>query len=270
MPVLKSDYNYYLPDELIAQKPVEPRDSSRMMLLGKKQGSIQHRHFYEFPSLLEPGSLLVVNNSKVIPARLTGKRVSGGEFELLLVDEIAKNTWTAKVKNSARLKLGESLQLCGGFLTAELSQKLPGGECVICFKDAPQLIDLLEQHGYAPLPPYIHKVRKEVVERTRDLKDYQTVYAQAYGSVAAPTAGFHFTDKILSEIKTKQVEIAQITLHVGLGTFEPIRVDDVEKHHMHEERFSISEEVAAKIHLAKKEGRKIIAVGTYMVIYWLV
>lgn len=262
MPVLKSDYHYHLPEELIAQHPAEPRDSSRLLLLNRSEGSLQDRSFRDFAELLEPGSLLVVNNSKVIPARLTGQRKTGGQFELLLVDQIDQLRWTAKVKNSARLKLGESLMLCEGNLKAELEEKRPGGECVICFEPSDDLIGSLEQHGYAPLPPYIHKVRKEVVERSRDLKDYQTVYAQSYGSVAAPTAGLHFTPDILEKIAQKEVDIAEITLHVGLGTFEPIRVDDVEHHHMHEERFSIDSSVAEKIHNAKKEGRKIVAVGT--------
>ncbi len=261
-PILRSDYSYELPGKLIAKNPVTPRDNSRLMILDRTTQSVQHHHFHQFPDYLEPGSILVINNSRVIPARLPGKRSSGGSFELLLVDPLQDGVWSCKVKNSSRLKIGERLQLCDGNLTAILKEKNPSGECLVEFEGISDLISDLEKYGFAPIPPYIHKARQDSGNRLQDLTDYQTIYADSYGSIAAPTAGFHFTPGIMQKIKEKDIEILTVTLHVGLGTFEPIRVDDVTEHNMHEERFHISETVAKKIQTGKKEGRKIVTVGT--------
>ncbi|MBU2514897.1 tRNA preQ1(34) S-adenosylmethionine ribosyltransferase-isomerase QueA [bacterium] len=260
--MLRSDYSYELPEELIAKDPITPRDHSRMMVLDRKSHRIQHRHFHQFPDYLEPGSILVINDSRVLPARLPGKRASGGFIELLLVEPVEENTWSCKVKNSSRLKIGETLYLCDENLVAVLKEKTPSGECRVEFTETSDLFSDLEKYGYAPIPPYIHKARQDDGNRVQDLINYQTIYADTYGSIAAPTAGFHFTPAILKKIKDKEIEILTVTLNVGLGTFEPIRVDDVSKHIMHEEKFFISETVAQKIETGKKEGRKIVTVGT--------
>lgn len=262
MAILRTDYSYYLPDDLIAEHPVEPRDRSRMMVLNRRDRSIGHHRFFEFPELLEDDSLLVVNNSKVIPARLPGSRKSGGTIELLLVRPGEGQTWWCKVKNSARLRIGEIIILCNGSLEARLQEKNASGDCLIEFLNTGNLLEKLEEIGYAPLPPYIHKVRTAEVDRKKDLDSYRTVYARDYGSIAAPTAGLHFTSDVLEEIRQRNIEIVEITLHVGLGTFEPIRVDDISKHVMHKEWFTITDEVCNRIMAAKDQGRRIVAVGT--------
>ncbi len=262
MSTLKSDYRYQLPDRLIADKPSVPRDRSRMLVLDRSKQSTSHCSFADFPEILEPGSVLIVNNSKVIPARLPGKRVSGGSVEVLLIEEEQTGLWRCKVKNSARIKPGENLLLCEGEIQATLVEKLDNGECKLQFTDTNDLFLLLEKHAFAPLPPYIHKVRDKENRRSEDLENYQTIFAQEYGAIAAPTAGLHFTSDILGKLGEKQIEILELTLHVGLGTFEPIRVDDILQHKMHEERWIISQQTAEKINLAKKKGRKIVAVGT--------
>ncbi len=261
-PILRSDYSYDLPESLIAKSPANPRDHSRMMVLNKKEQFIRNQRFFDLPDLLQPDSVLVVNDSRVIPARLPGKRVSGGFFELLLVQPEGGNHWRCKVKNSGRLKIGESLSLCEGKLHANLLEKQEDGDCIIQFCNTTDLLLDLEKFGYAPIPPYIHKARQNQGDRKKDLKAYQTVYADEYGSIAAPTAGLHFTDETLEKIKKKNIEILTVTLHVGIGTFEPIRVDDVTHHKMHEETFHISNEVAKTIEDAKKTGRIVTAVGT--------
>jgi len=262
MPILKSDYNYQLPDQLIAAHPSDRRELSRMMVLNRSNHSIEHQLFHQFPDLLDTGSVLVVNDSKVIPARLPGTRLSGGSIEVLLVENIEQNLWSCKIKNSRRLKIGETLTFCDNKLSASLREKQNDGECIIQFDAHKDVLPILEEVGFAPLPPYIHKVRKTPENRSEDLARYQTVYAQAYGSIAAPTAGFHFTPSILETIRKKGIEVVSVTLHVGLGTFEPIRSNDVTDHVMHEERFEISEKTAKTIQSAKLDGRKVVAVGT--------
>lgn len=262
MPLLKSDYSYDLPERLIASHPLEQREQSRLMILDRRDQTIHHRQFYRFPDLLEPGSVLVINDSKVIPARLPGTRTSGGAIEVLLVKNLHGKRWSCKIKHSARLKIGEVISLCAGRLTARVVGKQQSGDCEIEIDTPGEALPVLEQVGFAPLPPYIHKVRRQTEDRESDLARYQTVYARTYGSIAAPTAGFHFTDSLLEMIRAKGIAVIAITLHVGLGTFEPIRADDVLNHEMHEETFEISEEAAVAIQTAKKDGRKIVAVGT--------
>ena len=233
-----------------------------MMILDRNTRSIIHSKFAHFPDILEKDSILVINNSKVIPARLMGKRKSGRKIEILSIRETAFDTWECKVKNSSRTKIGESLELCEDHLKAELLEKKASGECLLKFHYSGKFYQLLEKYGFAPVPPYIHKARTEKTERTEDLKQYQTVYAEQYGAIAAPTAGLHFSNDILQKIREKGVKIVELTLHVGLGTFEPIRVDDITEHKMHTEYYHISQEAAQKITDAKQLGGKIVSVGT--------
>ncbi len=262
MSTKKSAYHYDLPDNLIAKKPADPRDASRMLALNRDEKTFRHGKFSLLPTFLQQGSILVVNDSRVIPARLPGKRATGASIELLLVHEEQAGLWRCKVKNSARIKPGEILDLCEGALSATLVRKMENGDCQIRFPDPETLFQSLEQFGYAPLPPYIHRVRTVETDRTNDLINYQTIFASEYGAIAAPTAGLHFTPGIVEELGNRNIEIVTITLHVGLGTFEPLRVEDVRRHKMHEEEFFVSEETATKINQAKKRGRKIVAVGT--------
>lgn len=262
MTVLKSDYAYDLPKELIADRPACPRDTSRMMLVDRSRRLLEHRSFSELPDLLEMETVLVVNNTRVIPARLPGKRMSGGAIDVLLVAEMGVNTWRCRVKNSARIKPGERLDLCDGGLSAVFEGRLDEGDCLLRFDQADDLMVLLERYAYAPLPPYIQKVRPIPGQREDDLKYYQTVYAREYGAIAAPTAGLHFSPDIMERIRRRGIEIVEITLHVGVGTFEPIRYQDIRRHRMHEERYHIPEEAAARLNRARREGRPITAVGT--------
>lgn len=258
----RSAYSYELPEELIAAQPVSPRDTSRMMVLNRQASTIDHRSFHDLPDVLPANSILVVNNSKVIPARLPGKRPTGAVIEVLLLREEAPGRWLCKVKNSARIKSGEVLELCGGELSAELIEKHADGDCSLLFPEYENLMQILEEVGYAPLPPYIHKVRQSETNRSVDLKNYQTVFASEYGAIAAPTAGLHFTDGVLESLASKGVEILEVTLHVGAGTFESMRVEDIRQHTMHKESYHIPENVANRLNTAREEGRTITAVGT--------
>lgn len=233
-----------------------------MMVLNRQTGTFQHRSFSDLPELLPADSILVVNNTRVIPARLPGKRVSGAAIEVLLINEKQPGRWLCKVKNSARIKVGERLDLCQGGLTAELEKKTSDGDCILRFSETENLHSILEKVGYAPLPPYIHKVREQEVKRSEDLKDYQTVFAREPGAIAAPTAGLHFTSAVIDKLRQKGIEILAVTLHVGAGTFESVRVEDIRQHIMHEETYLISEEVAERLNRAKEKGRLITAVGT--------
>jgi len=258
----RSAYSYELPDELIADQPASPRDASRMMVIDRQVSGIKHHQFHEFPDLLPEHSILVVNDSRVIPARLPGKRATGASIEVLLLKEKVPGCWLCKVKNSARIKPGEILELCQGELTATLQDKQADGDCTLLFSENGNLIQRLEKVGYAPLPPYIHKVRKKETQRSTDLENYQTVFAREYGAIAAPTAGLHFTEPILDRIRQKGIDILSVTLHVGAGTFESVRVDDIRQHTMHEESYFISDEVAEKLNRAREEGKTVTAVGT--------
>ena len=258
----KSDYNYILPPELIAQKPVEPRDHSQMMIISTRQKTIDHKHFFDLPSIIEKDSILVLNDTKVIPARLLGNRMTGAQLEVLLVQAVGKKQWECKVKNSTKLKINETFNLCDQKIKAQLISRNQQGHCILEFDYKGEFFEILNQHAFAPVPPYIHKARIEETDRNQDLKTYQTVYAQDYGAIAAPTAGLHFTESIIERLKQKGVEILTITLHVGIGTFEPIRVEDIRQHKMHFESYSISQRVAEKITKAKSQNRKIVAVGT--------
>ena len=252
-----NEFDYDLPKELIAQDPLEDRSASRLLVLDKMTGAREHRIFREIPELLEPGDCLVINNTKVIPARLIGSRESGGTVEVLLLKRIPgmENSWETLVKPGKKARIGTKIVFGGGLLTGEVTDIIEEGNRIVRFSFDGIFEEILDKLGQMPLPPYI----------THELKDknrYQTVYAKYDGSAAAPTAGLHFTKELLEQIREKGVDIAEITLHVGLGTFRPVKADKVEEHHMHSEFWQIDEEAAAKINAAKARGRRVIAVGT--------
>ncbi len=250
-----SDFNYDLPEELIAQTPIEKRDESRLMVLDRKEKTIENKTFKDILEYLEPGDCLVRNNTKVIPARLYGKKETGANIEFLLLKNIEGDIWESIVRPGNKLHNGTKVIFGDGILVAEILDVMPGGTRKIKFTYDGIFNEILDRIGLMPLPPYIHETLKE--------KDrYQTVYAKFDGSAAAPTAGLHFTDELLEKISEKGVDIANVTLHVGIGTFRPVKEDEVEKHDMHSEHFYIKKEDAEKINNAKKNGKRIIAVGT--------
>ena len=250
------DFDYELPQELIAQDPLEDRSSSRLMVLDKKTGEISHRIFYDIIDELNPGDCLVINDTKVIPARLYGvKEDTGAKVEVLLLKREADDVWEVLVKPGKKCRPGAKLSFGDGLLKAEVLEVIDDGNRKIRFSYEGIFEEILDQLGQMPLPPYI-------THQLQDKDRYNTVYAAHSGSAAAPTAGLHFTPELLEEIRAKGVEIAPVTLHVGLGTFRPVKVDDVEKHHMHSEFYMISDESAQKINHAKEERHRVICVGT--------
>lgn len=251
-----SDFYYDLPSELIAQDPLEDRSSSRLLVLNKKSGEIEHKSFRDIKSYFKKGDCLVLNDTKVIPARLYGSKVgSGGKIEFLLLKRISGDEWEVILKPGKKAKKGARFEFGNGKLIAEIVETLDGGNRLVKFKYDGLFENVLDELGQMPLPPYItHKLE--------DKERYQTVYAKNKGSAAAPTAGLHFTNELLEEIKNEGVSIAYLTLHVGLGTFRPVKVDDVENHKMHSEYYSISDETADIINTARKNGGRIISVGT--------
>lgn len=251
-----SDFYYDLPEELIAQDPLEDRASSRLLVLNKKTGEIEHTIFKNIKNYLKKGDCLVINNTKVIPARLIGeKEGSGGKVEFLLLKKISLDTWEIIVKPGKKARGGARVSFGGGLLTAEVIEVLPDGNRIVKFFYDGVFENVLDKLGQMPLPPYITHALK-------DKNRYQTVYAKNDGSAAAPTAGLHFTKELLTEIKEMGVYIAELTLHVGLGTFRPVKVDDVESHVMHSEYYKIDEENVEIINNAKKNGGRVISVGT--------
>lgn len=251
-----SEFNYDLPKELIAQVPIKNRDTSRLMVLDRKTQTIEHKIFKDILDYLEPGDCLVRNNTKVIPARLYGKKQETcANVEFLLLKRMEGDIWEVMVKPGKKLMPGTKVTFGEGLLQAEILEKLEGGNRKVKFEYQGIFNEILNEIGLMPLPPYIHEKLKE--------KDrYQTVYAKYEGSAAAPTAGLHFTEQLLEKIKEKGVEIANVTLHVGIGTFRPVKVENVEEHDMHSEHFYIKKEDAEKINKAKREGHRVIAVGT--------
>ena len=250
-----TDFSYELPKELIAQHPAEPRDHARLMLYDKKTGAVEHKHFYDLADELQAGDVLVFNDSKVIPARLYGKRVpTGGKVEVLLLTPVGEDRWEVLVKPGKKALPGTTIEFPGG-LQAEVLDRTDFGGRVVHFTYDGVFDDIIDQIGEMPLPPYIH-------EKMEDPDEYQTVYARERGSAAAPTAGLHFTDELLQKIRDKGVEEVFVTLHVGLGTFRPVEEENIEDHQMHSEFYSITPEAADAINRAKAEGRRIIAVGT--------
>lgn len=250
------DYDYYLPQELIGQSPREPRDHARLMLVNRKDHTVEHKHFYDIIDYLEKGDILVRNSTKVIPARLFGHKETGGVLEILLIKRIDLDTWECLLKPAKKLKLGQKLYVgTNKELEAELIEIKDDGNRILKFSYEGAFEEVLDKLGSMPLPPYI-------VEKLKDKDRYQTVYAQRGESVAAPTAGLHFTKELLERIEKKGIQIVDIFLEVGLGTFRPVQTEDVLQHKMHEESFEIPQEAADIINKAKAEGRRIISVGT--------
>ncbi len=250
-----SDFNYNLPEELIAQTPILKRDESRLMILNKEEKSIQHKVFKDIIEYLKPGDVLVRNNTKVIPARIYGKKETGANVEFLLLNNIEGDIWETIVRPGNKLHIGTKVIFGNGILNAEILDIMPGGTRKVKFEYEGIFNEILDQIGLMPLPPYIHE---ELKEKDR----YQTVYAKYNGSAAAPTAGLHFTDELIEKLQEKGIIIANVTLHVGIGTFRPVKEDIVENHKMHSEHFYIKQEDVDKINKAKEEGRRVIAVGT--------
>ena len=253
-----SDFNYDLPKELIAQHPMEKRDESRLMVLHRDTKQIEDKTFKDVIDYLEPGDCLVRNNTKVIPARLYGKivgKTSEKLVEFLLLKQLENDNWEVMVRPGKKLREGVKVDFGDGLLYAEILEVMENGDRLVHFEYDGIFNEILDKIGLMPLPPYI-------TERLKDKDRYQTVYAKYDGSAAAPTAGLHFTEELLEKIKEKGVEIANVTLHVGIGTFRPVKVENIEEHHMHSEHYYIKQEDVDKINKAKREGHRIIAVGT--------
>lgn len=251
----KSDFDFYLPEELIAQTPLEKRDSSRLLVLDKMTGALEHRHFYELPEFLNEGDCLVLNNSRVLPARLIGARETGGAVELVLLRDLGEGRWECLSRPGRKTKPGTKLVFGGGELTAVVESVAEGGNRVVRFDYEGIFLEVLERLGKMPLPPYI----KEDLD---DPERYQTVYSRELGSAAAPTAGLHFTQELLDRIAAKGVKICYVTLHVGLGTFRPVKEEEIERHEMHSEFCIVPEDTARTITETKRRGGRVIAVGT--------
>ena len=251
-----TDFNYDLPEELIAQDPLEKRSDSRLMVVGREDGSITHKHFYDIIDYLNPGDCLVINDTKVIPARLMGvKEDTGASIEVLLLKRKEEKIWETLVKPGKKMKVGARVVFGDGLLTGEVVDIVEEGNRLIRFEYEGIWEELLDQLGQMPVPPYI-------THQLQDKNRYQTVYAEHEGSAAAPTAGLHFTKELLQQIKDKGVDIAHVTLHVGLGTFRPVKVDNILDHHMHSEFYIVDQKAADKINAAKARGNQVISVGT--------
>lgn len=250
-----SEFNYHLPEELIAQTPIEKRDESRLMVLNREKQTIEHKRFKNIIEFLKPGDVLVRNNTKVIPARLYGKKETGANVEFLLLNNIEGDIWESIVRPGNKLHIGTKVIFGDGLLEAEILDIMSGGTRKVKFYYDGIFNEILDKIGLMPLPPYIHE---ELKQKDR----YQTVYAKYDGSAAAPTAGLHFTEDLLKQLEEKGIIIANVTLHVGIGTFRPVKEETVEEHEMHSEHFYIKQEDAEKINNAKKNGNRVIAVGT--------
>ena len=250
-----SDFNYNLPEELIAQVPIQKRDESRLMVLNRENQTIEHKTFKDIIDYLQPGDCLVRNNTKVIPARIYGKKETGANVEFLLLNNIEGDIWECIVRPGNKLHIGTKVIFGEGLLKADILDTMEGGTRKVKFSYNGIFNEILDQIGLMPLPPYIH-------EELKDKDRYQTVYAKYRGSAAAPTAGLHFTEELLSKIEQKGTQIANVTLHVGIGTFRPVKEETVEKHRMHSEHYYIKKEDVDKINTAKENGKRVIAVGT--------
>ena len=250
------DFDYHLPESLIAQTPLKNRDQSRLLVLGRNSGNIEHKHFKDVINYLETGDTLVLNDTRVMPARLFGlKEETGAKVEMLMLTRIENNDWEVLLKPAKRIKVGNKLSFGEGKIIAECIEELDQGGRIMRLHYEGILEERLNELGEMPLPPYIK-------ERLDDPDRYQTVYAKESGSAAAPTAGLHFTDELLDEIRAKGINIAFITLHVGLGTFRPVSVEDINDHEMHSEYYQMTQETANLLNQTKKEGHRIISVGT--------
>ena len=251
----KSDFYFELPEELIAQTPLERRDASRLLHLDKETGGIEHRHFYELPEYLRPGDCLVLNDTRVLPARLLGCRRSGGGVELVLLRDLGEGRWECLSRPGRKTKPGTELSFGDGELTATVEAVAEGGNRIVQFHYEGIFLEVLERLGKMPLPPYIKA-------ELQDSERYQTVYSRELGSAAAPTAGLHFTSELLKQISDMGVKVCYVTLHVGLGTFRPVKEEEIEDHEMHSEFCVIPPETAEIVNETKREGGRVIAVGT--------
>ena len=249
------DFYYDLPQELIAQTPLQQRDSSRLLVLNKADGSVEHRHFHDITDYLRPGDCLVLNDSRVLPARLLGKRATGGAVEVLLLKDTGNDVWECLTKPGRKTPVGAELSFGEGLLTATVAGAKEDGNKLVQFHYRGIFLELLEQLGKMPLPPYIK-------EELKDQERYQTVYSKVNGSAAAPTAGLHFTPELLDAIRAKGVNLAWVTLHVGLGTFRPVKAEEITDHHMHAEFCMLSAETAGLLNQTRKNGGRIVCVGT--------
>ena len=250
-----SDFLYDLPEDRIAQTPIEPRDHSRLMVIDRATDEIKHLHFYDILDELNPGDALVVNETRVIPARLIGERAGGGITELLLLKQLGPKAWETLARPGRRLKPGTEVNFGGGRLKARIDSETDAGGRVVTFICDGAFEAVLDELGETPLPPYIH-------EKLEDRERYQTVYARQDGSAAAPTAGLHFTPELLDKIRAKGVDVIPVLLHVGLGTFRPVKAENIEDHVMHSEYYEVTEEAAARINAVRPRGGRIVAVGT--------
>ena len=251
----KSDFDFYLPEELIAQTPLEKRDGSRLLVLDKESGAMDHRHFYDLPEYLRAGDCLVLNNSRVLPARLIGTRQGGGAVELVLLRDLGEGRWECLSRPGRKTKPGTELSFGSGELKATVEAVAEGGNRIVKFDYQGIFLEVLERLGKMPLPPYIK-------EELQDPERYQTVYSRELGSAAAPTAGLHFTNELLEKIQAMGVKVCYVTLHVGLGTFRPVKEDEIENHEMHSEFCIIPEDTARTVTETKQNGGRIVAVGT--------
>ncbi len=250
------DFYFDLPEELIAQTPIERRDASRLLMLEKESGRVWHHRFYDLPQFLRKGDCLIVNDSRVLPARLLGQRIpGGGACEVLLLVDRGENTWECLVRPGKKMRRGARVTFGDGALTAEVTDELPGGNRLVRFSYEGIFLEVLDRLGKMPLPPYIH-------EELQDRERYQTVYSRVNGSAAAPTAGLHFTPELLEKLRAMGVEIGHVTLHVGLGTFRPVKEEDIEGHDMHSEYCEIPAETAELVNRTKANGGRVFCVGT--------
>ena len=249
------DFWYDLPEELIAQTPLQQRDTSRLLVLDKVSGDVAHKHFYDIIDYLQPGDCLVMNDSRVLPARLLGHRPTGGAVELLLLRDLGDKHWECLAKPGRKLQAGQEVVFGNGELTARICEVLDDGNRIVEFQYEGIFLEVLERLGKMPLPPYI---KAELADQER----YQTVYSREVGSAAAPTAGLHFTNELLEKIRQKGIKTAFVTLHVGLGTFRPVKAEDVSQHHMHSELCMMSQSTADVLNETKKNGGRVVCVGT--------
>ena len=251
----KSDFYYELPEELIAQTPLEKRDASRLLVLDRNTGAIEHKHFYDLPAFLQEGDCLVLNDSRVLPARLLGTRSTGGAVEVVLLRDLGDGRWECLTRPGKKTRPGAELSFGDGVLTATVVDAIEDGNKILQFHYDGIFLEHLERLGKMPLPPYIK-------EELQDSERYQTVYSRQLGSAAAPTAGLHFTPELLEEIRQKGVKVCYVTLHVGLGTFRPVKAEDIQDHVMHSEYCEIPEETAKIINETRQHGGRVVAVGT--------
>ena len=256
-----SDFNYHLPPEFIAQRPADRRDESRLLVLRRDNGLVEHRRFSDLVGCLQPADALVLNDTRVLPWKVTGSRATSGKIEGLLLEARADGTWLGLFKSHGKLLSGERLRLLDRRLTARLIEKDDQGAWTLRF-DEPNAADILNEHGLAPLPPYIRRAGQDETLDVLDRERYQTVFAERRGAVAAPTAGLHFTPAVLDACLARGVAVAKVTLHVGVGTFQPVKVENVEDHRMHFENYELSADAANLINARRKSGGRVVAVGT--------